>query len=279
MDVKSERFRNAAEFVRLMETRPINKGWQGHERASRDDESDEANPWSGARTWHEAVETAERGYAEVVGRVKAMAKTTTARVFERVEARPVRPVCAYVGGSPHVPRAIQGLPRDMRAMKRKDKKRPGVTLVYEISANGGVNTSDMIAAGARMVALVRLFERAQVPVRLVVSDTGHRGDAGVLACEVVVKDFHAPFNLQKLAYYLAHPSMHRRLFFSWLETSPVVEQYVYGYGYPITNSRRECDEVREDYAARGELWFSRLDFETDEDVIKAWERVTNGGKN
>ena len=268
MEIKRERFVNFAEFVRVIDPRPVNDGWRGHDRSSR--RSGEGS-WSGADTWQEAVEIAQRGYADAVDKVKAAVKASTANVFERVEARPVRPVCSYVGGSPCVPRAIQGLPRDMRAMSRRDKKSPGVTLVYDVCAASGVSSGEIIDAGARMVALVRLFERAQVPVRLVVSDVTIYGSDGVCAPEIVIKDFHAPFNIQKIAYALAHPSMLRRLVFAWAETTPLIKNYHCGYGRVVRGD--DLEAARAEYAARGEFWFHGSDFKTDADVVRAWERV------
>lgn len=268
MKVEYERFNDASEFVRLMDTRPANRHYQSS-RSSRD-EGDAG--WRGTASWTETLDRARRGYPEVVEKVKASATRCTSAVFERIENQPVRPINKYVGGSPNVVRAMQGIPRDMRSMQRQQKKTAGITLVYEVSANGGVDSQRMIDAGARMVALIRLFERAQIPVRLIVSDTG-QSDGDVLACEVVIKDFHAPFNMQKIAYYLAHPSMHRRLWFSWLETTDIAKRRYSGYMCPISNHASEYNEVRKDYEERGMFWFCFRDFDNDDDVVKAWNKL------
>lgn len=268
MKVEYERFNDASEFVRLMDTRPANRHYQSS-RSSRD-EGDAG--WRGTASWTETLDRARRGYPEVVEKVKASATRCTSAVFERIENQPVRPINKYVGGSPNVVRAMQGIPRDMRSMQRQQKKTAGITLVYEVSANGGVDSQRMIDAGARMVALIRLFERAQIPIRLIVSDTG-QSDGDVLACEVVIKDFHAPFNMQKIAYYLAHPSMHRRLWFSWLETTDIAKRRYSGYMRPISNHASEYNEVRKDYEERGMFWFCFRDFDNDDDVVKAWNKL------
>lgn len=271
LKVEYERFDDASEFVRLMDSRPANSHYQG----TRDSRSSGDAGWYGTGSWEETLDRARKGYPEAVEKVKASAARCTSAVFERVECQPVRPINKYVGGSPNVVRAMQGIPRDMRSMQRQQKKTAGITLVYEVSAHGGVDSQEMIDAGARMVALIRLFERAQIPVRLIVSDTG-KDDNDVLACEVVIKDFHAPFNMQKIAYYLAHPSMHRRLWFSWLETTDIAKKRYYGYMCPISNRRSDYDEVRKDYADRGMSWFCFRDFQSDDDVVKAWDKIRSG---
>lgn len=268
MKVEYERFSNASEFVRLMDCRPANRHYEGW-RESR--KSGDAG-WRGTSSWEETLERARKGYPEVVEKVKTAAERCTSVVFERVDNQPVRPINKHIGGSPNVVRAMQGIPRDMRSMQRKQKKTAGVTLVYEVSANGGVDSQRMIDSGARMVALIRLFERAQIPVRLIISDTGEDG-GDVLACEVVIKDFHSPFNMQKIAYYLAHPSMHRRLWFSWLETTDLAKRQYSGYMCPISNNRSEYNEVRKDYKERGMFWFCFKDFENDDDVVEAWNKL------
>lgn len=263
-----ERFESASAFVDAVSNRPVNDFWKNECRSSRES----GDSWYGTKTWEEAEQLARIGYAEVVDRVKTASQRATQALFERVEAKPARPRNGYVGGSPNVVRAMQGIPRDMRSMQCRQKKTAGITLVYEVSANCGVDSQRMIDAGSRMVALIRLFERAQIPVRLIVSDTG-KSDGDVLACEVVIKDFHAPFNMQKIAYYLAHPSMHRRLWFSWLETTDIAKRRYSGYMCSISNHSSEYNEVRKDYEERGMFWFCFRDFDNDDDVVKAWNKL------
>lgn len=264
-----ERFDTASAFVDAVSTRPANDFWKNRSRASRET----GDSWYGTNTWEEASQLARVGYAEVVNRVKTASKKATSSLFERVETKPTRPCNGYVGGSPNVVRAMQGLPRDMRFVNRKPKKIQGITLVYERGATCNVSTDKMIEAGSRLVALMKLFERAQIPVRLIVSFASRECDE-IATCEVVVKDFHAPMNLQKIAYYAAHPSAHRRLKFSWLETTQVCkENFSGGYGRSVSSSERDCKLMKEHYEKQGARWVCINDFDSDDTVIKVWEEI------
>lgn len=269
MSLVFERFNSPAAFVAAVSDRPASRLWGGSWRSSR---SSGDREWSGASSWEEAVDIAEAGYAEVVDRVRVSASRATSAAFDRVEARPARPVNGYVGGSPNVVRAMQGLPRDMRRTLREPRKLQGVTLVYERGVIGSVSTDRMIEAGARMVALVRLFERAGVPVRLIVTMASTAGGETAV-CEVVVKDYATPVNLAKIAYYVAHPSAHRRLKFAWLESTPVItsRKFIDGYGRSVSADRSRAEEVRKHYEAEGARWLCINDLKTDSDVVRVWE--------
>ena len=164
----------------------------------------------------------------------------------------------------------------MRKVSVKQKKTPGVHLVYEGGVNCGFDDSDLATYGARMLALVSLCIRQQIPVKLSITDSTEgllRDNNGVVTMEVTIKEFEEPTNIRKIAYWIAHPSVFRRLNFAWMETSPIIERHCYGYGYPIANTDSDCEFVREKYEAEGAFWFSSRDFKSDDDIIKAWERI------
>lgn len=271
MSVVFERFDSPAAFVAACSDRPVNSVFAGRSRSSREHGGAD---WSGADSWKEAVTIAEAGYIEVVDRVRVSASRATSAAFDRVEARPARPVNGYVGGSPNVVRAMQGLPRDMRRTVREPRKLQGVTLVYERGVLAGVSADRMIEAGARMVALVRLFERAQIPVRLIVTMASTAGSETAV-CEVVVKDYATPVNLAKIAYYVAHPSAHRRLKFSWLESTSVItsRRFSQGYGASVSADRSMCETLRKHYESEGARWLCINDLKRDEDVVRVWEAM------
>lgn len=265
-----ESFNSTLAFANAQATRGVNDAWRGQHRASRETGD---SGWYGTSSWEEAVELSVNGYPEAVERMKATVDTVNKQVLKRVELRPTRPRNGFVGSTPNVPRAMMGLPRDMRYMEKQQKQQPGVVLAYESGILGDVSTEEIIESGSGMVCLLKLLERAQIPTKLITTSTNYMsGDAYSL--QIVQKEFHAGFNIQKLAFYLAHPSFHRRFVFSWRETSPVVKNYSSGYGRSVSADREGTETVRRKFKEQGILWFCYKDFRHGaDDVVRIWKSL------
>ena len=254
-------------------SRPVNKAWQGAKRSSHKDED-----WGAVRSFVEAVEKAKEGYTEVTEEMKQTYNTSRAYVNERIKPRQVLPINSYVGSTPNVTRAILGLPKDMRKMKFESRKVPGIELTYEIGLNCGYSDETLKERGARMLVLVSLFAMHNIPVKLSISDS-HRGlrknSDEILMYRQDIQDFGEPMNIRKVSYWLAHPSVHRRINFAITETSPYVEYHDSGYGWPIANSEEQCDFVKEFFKENfGSVFLTPRDFESDDDIIRVWNELT-----
>lgn len=267
-----DKFRSPDDCLRAAQTRKVNSCWSGRTR-----ESDRRDDWGDVNSFAEAVAKAEEGYKEITEEMKKHYEVSSKYVNERIGVRKVMPVNAYVGSTPNVTRAILGLPRDMRRTDLQKKKLPGVSLVYDCSLHCGYSDDVLKERGARMLTLVSLCAEHNIPVRLSVSDTTSRlrTDDGWTVTEVSVKDYGDIMNIRKVSYWLAHPSVLRRIFFAITETSPVVTRYCSGYGYPISNNRDDCEEVRKIRREEDNtFWFNPNDFKTDDDIISAWNIIS-----
>ena len=267
---EKEAFRSPAHILDAVSVRPVNDAWRGKGRSS-----DKREEWGAVRSFAEALDKAKEGYTEVTEQMKDTFEAAKKYIYARVEPKHAMPVNDYVGSTPNVTRAILGLPKDMRRVNVEEKKTPGVHLVYEGGVNCGYADKDLAEYGARMLALVSLCIRQQIPVKLSITDstTGLLKGDGTVTMEVTIKEYEDAANIRKIAYWIAHPSVFRRINFAWMETSPIIERHCYGYGYPISNTNSECEEIREKYEAEGAFWFSSRDFKSDEDILKAWERI------
>lgn len=271
MQVVTDYYRSPSAIIKACD-RPVNNAWKERCRSSKKHED-----WGAVETFEEALDKADEGFTEVTEDMKDTFEASKKYVFERIEPKNAIPINDYVGSTPNVARAILGLPKDMRRVDTKKKKQPGIRLVYEIGLNCGYGDDQLIEYGARMLTLVALCIRQQIPVELTISDTciGPMHESKYLSIQTRVKNFSDKFNIRKISYWMAHPSVHRRIFFAILETSPLVEEYDSGYGYPITNSRSTCEEMKKIFLKENNsFFFSCHDFRCDEDIIKAWERIT-----
>jgi len=266
-----EAFRNPNHCLSSVTTRDLNSAWKGHELSSH-----KMREWGAVRSFEEALEKARTGYTEITEEMKDTFEAAKKYIYARVEPKHAMPVNDYVGSTPNVTRAILGLPKDMRRVDVKDKKVPGVHLVYEGGVNCGHEDRDLATYGARMLALVSLCIRQQIPVKLSITDSTEgllSQSNGVVTMEVTIKEYEDAANIRKIAYWIAHPSTFRRINFAWMETSPIIERHCSGYGYPVSNYDDDCEFVRKKYESEGAFWFSSRDFRSDDDILKAWERI------
>ena len=269
-----EGFRSPNHCLEAVTKRSTNDAWSGKHKSSR-----KTSEWGAVKSFEEALEKARSGYTEVTEQMKDVFEASKKYIYERVEPKHAIPVNDYVGSTPNVTRAILGLPKDMRRVDVKEKKTPGVHLVYEGGVNCGHEDRDLAIYGARMLALVSLCIRQQIPVKLSITDSTKgllRNGDDVVTMEVTIKEYSDAANIRKIAYWIAHPSTFRRINFAWMESSPVIERYCDGYGYPIANRESDCEFVRQKYESEGAFWFSSRDFRSDDDILKAWERIDNG---
>lgn len=264
-----ETFNSMASFIDACSKREPNKPWSGKPRCSQSDGDEE---WSGAIDFASAVDIAYCGYPNAVREISADLERKAKKLFKRIEQRRARPRNSYVGGSPNVNRAIMGLPRDMRSMEKSGKKAAGIELVYDAGISWRVTESEALEAGARMLTLVRLCERAKTPVRLTVC-SHLKIQQREYELNIIVKDFGKAVNLQKIAYALAHRSFVRRLTFAWIETSPIIKGYDECYGTPLNGDRERIEAARKRYAKNGKYFFCFNDMGNDNAVVAAWEKI------
>lgn len=268
-----DHFGSPTEVLKAASSRPVNESWQGMDR-----ESDQRGSWGSVNSFDEAMEKAKEGFSEITEEMKMKYETSKAYVFERIKPRQVMPVNAYVGSTPNVVRAMMGLPKDMRRVKAEPRKAPGIQLTYEIGLNCGFSDETLKERGARMLVLVSLFALHNIPVKLTISDshTGLRKDRNEICMyEYDIQDYGESMNIRKVSYWLAHPSVHRRISFAITETSPTVERYSCGYGYPIANDEETCNTVKESFKRMNKgIFLTPRDFLEDEDIIKVWNEIT-----
>lgn len=267
-----EAFDSPTAVLNAAEHRPVNDAWQGHKR-----DSDMKDDWGGVRSFAAAVEKAREGFTEVTEEMKLAYDTSKAYVQERIKPRQVLPINAYVGSTPNVTRAILGLPKDMRRVKMESRKVPGIEIIYETGLNCRYEDRELKERGARMLVLLSLLTMHGIPVKLDVSSCvrGLRQNTDeVLMSKYTIQGWGEPMNIRKVSYWLAHPSVLRRISFAIWETSKYVQCYDRGYGYPVTNSDSRTQGLKDLFKSEGKTFLTTNDFKTDEDIIRVWNEIT-----
>jgi hypothetical protein len=198
-------------------------------RASQDDGFDVAH-FTQTQTYEEAVSLAEHGWPEGLEMVKKMSARLSDKIVKRLNVPEVR--YDVVGDCIDIGRYVAGEPEDFMYIEPAEvEQHPKVIhIVASVGALGNVSNASMIARGAGVVALVDALEQHGKRVIVdVVSPNRGSNTHQVTTLRIRVKDADAPVNMANLVYTLAHPSMLRRLVFSWREHMPDHKRIAFGY--------------------------------------------------
>lgn len=227
-------FNSIAEMLQYQEgkeTTPLFK-----EEASQK-KSKERDSFTGTRSFKEADDLLRWGDKELSAKVESKGVKDVRVVLK--EQKPKRSVYScVVGAMPNVPSYICGSPNSMIAVRKEQVKHKVLNVVYNLVASCGVSTDDIVVASARLIAALMMIESKGVRVNVwqafgVSKEYDKDCDAAAWACKI--KDARQPFDVMKMCYPMAHPSMIRRHMFRMMEITPeLTDGFQHGwYGYPI----------------------------------------------
>lgn len=252
MKVIKEHFNSIDEMLKIINSRPNNKGME-FEHAS----TENGKSFTGTSSYEEAVDLFRYGYKEILPQIKSGVsenlKRTEVRQRRRIEN-------SVVGYAPNVPNAILGLPNSMINVKSIPQKVKAISLVVGITENAGTGTEEFIKSGIAALGVVNALELQGYRVNLKVACKVSRMSDERVFCTVTVKHYHDHLDLQKLCFPLAHPSMFRRFGFKWMETVPELTNTGWSCGYG--QSYHNYQEFKELFLEKNEYF---IDLKTTRD--------------
>ena len=234
MNIIKEHFKSIHQLLSVIESRP-NNSVMANAYSSRENDKH----FTRTKDWNEAVAIFQNGYVDILDKIKAGVaqhmKSTgiTQRRYIRTNV---------VGYAPHVPNAILNLPNAMILTESQPQKIKSISIVYNMCANCGTDTSEFIQCGIAVLGLINTLELQGCRVNLKVAFFCAEKDDERAFVTLDVKDYREHLDLQKLCFPIAHPSMFRRFGFKWLETCEGLTDYDWRYGYGRSVSLREDDE-------------------------------------
>ena len=177
----------------------------GHARSTGDKD------FYGTASWGDAVALARYGWEE--GRDKLVRSFEAAQAIQRTVAAPSR-MLDVAGAYPHAALAAAGAPDCMWSLGDTHiAARPIVRILTGQGVRSGVENDWVIARGAALLSHVDRLEDAGYSVELAAvhasNYNGWRHET-----HYTVKRAGEALELDRLAFVLAHPSMHRRMVFS-----------------------------------------------------------------
>lgn len=175
---------------------------------------------------------------------------------------------SVVGFQVNVPNYLAGVPTDMIANKPNKISQKIVNIIINVTVNCGVDKSEYQKAGAYYFTLIDLLEKYGYRCNVYVAICEHDDEDDYLLLKA--KTDREPFNKEKMAFIIAHPSYFRRIGFKWIESCNCKgEPTSYGYGTPITDNDKIKKIIDKELKADFMIWSIQEDYKVNiENIIK-----------
>lgn len=237
MKVIQKHFNSITEFDKYLcenETQPNFKGLEISQKEGNED-------FRKTRTYEEAKNLLLHGDKELAKKIEdaGVAKT---RLKLKTQQTRRQLFSAVVGVAPNVPNALAGVPTSMISVKEIRCKTKVLNIFYNIAADCTISADTIIKLSAKFVAACMLIEAQGIRLNINVGCVSKKKKQNV-ACSVLIKSAAQPFDVLKMVYPLAHPSMLRRHFLRFIEvTENVSKDFVNTYGAPV-KSKETIKEI------------------------------------
>lgn len=213
-----------------------------HNTYMRGEDSSEtgSTDFTGTKSWEESINLMRNGWDKYVQEIKQKSNKGVKGGDKYAFVKKAKPYNSIVGFLPNVPNAILNIPESMITKDFVPQKRKTLNIEYFMSGSCGESQEFFKNAGIALVTAINIIEKANVQVKLnVYCFSGQVNGSGNKThstfCGVTIKNYGERFDLQKICFPLIHPSFLRRIGFKYLETTPLIKDnnWSWGYGKPI----------------------------------------------
>ena len=174
-----------------------------------------------------------------------------------------------VGFQASVPRYLQGIPTNMVNKKNVVQKQKVITLNKNIAYHAAIKPEEIIEHSIKALQIIQKIEAQGIRCNLniivgIKSSSDYLYSDEINITKIRLKSANERLNVSKLAFPLIHPSILRRLYFRFMETSPTFTKnsYTRGYGYPIKENEENL------YEFKGEYYLPRFIKGNIEDIVE-----------
>ena len=232
MNIITEEFSNISNLIDALEQRQVNKVFS-HDSLDSQKIENGKDPWSGTKTYSDAVHLLAYGYDDILEQIK-----TSLNVPVRNIENARIPRNDVVGYLPNVPNALQGLPNSMINIKTVKKSAKVINLIYAPVANASFDPDTFITNGVKILNAINTLELNGIRVNLKIAFKFSRCGSEHVLATVSVKHESEQLNIKKICFPIAHPAMLRRIGFKWLETTKKISSssWTISYGQSANDS-------------------------------------------
>lgn len=237
-----EQFNSISNLLKELDTRTNNSVMRDVYESNSGD-----GTFSLTKSYEEACSLLKYGYNKILEEVdrkrKELLKTKSYLIIPNQKLPKNMPI-GYV---PNVPNAIQNIPNSMINIEKDPKKEKSISIIYHFGASWMEKAEDFVKAGVALVSAINILERSGFRTKLSVCFFPAKGNSQILYPTLRLKDYKDNFNIKKLCFPLAHPSMFRRIGFKYCETCPRLTDldFKFGYGRTIHDTETENKILKE----------------------------------
>lgn len=222
--VMLESYNSAAEVVSDCKKRPITNS--SFHNMNDGNLGGEGKSWCGVDSYEQALEYLENGYQPTVDKLKTQIKANLQGQSKRTTFHN-----DIVGYAPIVPLAVMGVPNAMINSRMKQIKAKVIDLYYDGTFNCGVDSSDIINTGAKVISVILELEQQGYRFNLYqIQSYTDSTSSDILS--VKLKDASQPIDLKRISFPLTHTGFFRVIGFDWYSKSPKAK-YRYRYGHSL----------------------------------------------
>lgn len=214
--------------------------------------------WHGTKSFEEAMELAEHGWAEGATKCKALTEQVTTVLGSMVRVPEV--VFDVTGDCMDMGAVMEGCPEHWMSDQESEEEARDqsngrmIRLTVNVCASSGIPKTWMENRAAAIAAFVELAERSGRVAEIICCEAL---DKGKHIWSFPAKRMDEPMQMDRLAFACGHPSMLRRVAFSLQETEPPSIRARHGfnggsYGMPA--------DLPKKHPLRGDVYFGRLQF-------------------
>lgn len=225
----TQKFNTMMEFYNFIVTAPNNTTFR-----NENDSETNSEDFTGTRDFKQAADLFLNGWDSGISAIKGCGNDFSAPANKAIVRN------YYVGGSPNVARAMQGLPDSMRQVYRVPQKQKVLTLFIDMCVSARIKRKRYMECGCYLYQAVREIERQGTRVQIITGFADRiDGKPELIICpEIVLKRASENVDAGRLSFALAHMGMFRRLGFKYIETCPApnlnnekaVNYSTWGYG-------------------------------------------------
>ena len=261
--VQVEVFSSALELVQVSDARPINfsSHGAGGSRACVHEDLSWYGP--GVKSWEDISEMLHYGYQPITEKMKSIPTSLSG------EGKRPTFINDVVGFAPIVPLYLQNIPTCMVNTTKKVIKNKVLNIYYDMTANCGVEATDILSAGCDLLGAIMELELQGYRFNLSAIQTYPRRDEGADILCVRVKDANRALDIKRISFPLAHPAFFRAVGFDWYERCPgATRRSGYGTALAYQYMRDDINKMFEElfgekcvvFSAATDIRNSREDF-------------------
>ena len=235
MKQQIKEFVTMGDLVNYVTNTPIHPSNVDGRRSSRDT----TRPgFHGTDNYDEACKLARDGWPEGLEKLTSKLDLCLGKGKSRYRVNDV------AGDYPDIGRFLSGVPVCMsRRVIDQGRKRPIIDIIMNVSYSGNTSQDAIINYGAAVASAVDELETAGFRVNIQIGCMVKGNETGTLyGCLVNAKTAGESLDLDRLIFFIAHPSFFRRFGFGYFEIAMNYDELGYGYGKVGTMDQKDLGQ-------------------------------------